>query len=74
LDILGDVFIIRECPVHHNAQAYCLLIGSMRDMHELVAFQEMLPRRSFIMHNAMYYARDMVPAEITSEIKTQSTD
>jgi hypothetical protein len=67
--ILGNVYITKECPVLHSAQAYFLVKESMRDMHELVAFKEMLPRRYFVMHNAMYYARDMFLAEITSEIK-----
>jgi hypothetical protein len=67
--ILCNVYITRECPVLHNAQAYFLIKESMRDMHELVAFKDMLPRRYFVMHNAMYYARDMFLAEITAEIK-----
>jgi hypothetical protein len=67
--ILGNVYITKKCPVLHSAQAYFLMKESMRDMHELVAFKKMLPRRYFVMHNAMYYARDMFLAEITSEIK-----
>ena len=67
--ILGNYYLTKECPVLHNAQTYFLIKESMRDMHELVAFKEMLPRRYFVMHNAMYYARDMFLADITAEIK-----
>ncbi|HVP94021.1 MAG TPA: hypothetical protein VMS89_02500 [Methanoregulaceae archaeon] len=67
--ILGNLYLTKECPVLHNAQAYFLIKESMRDMHELVAFKDMLPRRYFVMHNAMYYARDMFLADITAEIK-----
>ncbi|HTY14557.1 MAG TPA: hypothetical protein VMC42_02515 [Methanoregulaceae archaeon] len=67
--ILGNLYITKKCPVLQNAQVYFLIKESMRDMHELVAFKEMLPRRYFVMHNAMYYARDMFLADITSEIK-----
>jgi hypothetical protein len=67
--ILSNVYITRECQVLHNAQAYFLIKEGMRDMHELVTFKDMLPRRYFVLHNAMYYARDMFLAEITAELK-----
>jgi hypothetical protein len=67
--ILSNVYITKKSPVLHNAQAYFLIKESMRDMHELVTFKDMLPRRYFVLHNAMYYARDMFLAEITAEIK-----
>jgi len=67
--VLGNQYITRQCPVLQNAQVYFLIKESMRDMHELVAFKEMLPRRYFVMHNAMYYARDMFLADITAEVK-----
>ena len=67
--ILGNYYLTKVCPVLHNAQTYFLIKESMRDMHELVAFKDMLPRRYFVMHNAMYYARDMFLADITAEIK-----
>lgn len=67
--ILSNIYITKECPMLHNAQAYFLIKESMRDMHELVTFKDMLPRRYFVMHNAMYYARDMFLADITAEIK-----
>ena len=68
-EILANVFIAKRCEVLQNAQTYFLIKESMRDMHELVSFKEMLPRRYFVLHNAMYYARDMYLADITAELK-----
>ena len=68
-EILSNVFIAKRCEVLQNAQTYFLVKESMKDMHELVSFKDMLPRRYFVLHNAMYYARDMYLADVTAELK-----
>jgi len=68
-EILSNVYIAKRCAVLQNAQTYFLVKESMKDMHELVSFKDMLPRRYFVLNNAMYYARDMYLAGITSEMK-----
>ena len=67
--ILGNVVIAKQYPVMRNAQVYSLLKGSMRDMHDLVPVKEFIPQRYFVMHNGMFYARDMLLAYILSEYK-----
>jgi hypothetical protein len=67
--VISNMYISRAFPVLQNAQTYFLIKESMRDMHDLVSFKDMLPRRYFVLHNAMYYARDMFLAEITAELK-----
>jgi hypothetical protein len=52
-----------------NAQVYHLIKESMRDMHDLVPVRDYLPQRYFVMHNGMYYARDMILAYSLSEFK-----
>ena len=68
-EVISNVFITKRCDMLRNAQAYFLVKESMKDMHELVAFKDMLPRRYFVLNNAMYYARDMYLADITAELK-----
>jgi len=68
-EILSNVYISKRCAVLQNAQTYYLVKESMKDMHELVSFKNMLPRRYFVLNNAMYYARDMYLADITAELK-----
>jgi len=72
-EILANVYIAKRCEILQNAQTYFLIKESMKDMHELVSFKEMLPRRYFVLHNAMYYARDMYLADITAELKLNPT-
>jgi len=67
--ILANVVIANQYPVMRNAQVYSLLKGSMRDMHDLVPVKDFLPQRYFVLHNGMYYARDMLLAYILSEYK-----
>ena len=52
-----------------NAQVFYLLKESMRDMHDLVSYKEVIPNRYFVMHNAMFYARDLLLADIMTEYK-----
>ncbi len=68
-EILSNVYIAKRCEVLQNAQTYYLVKESMKDMHELVSFKEMLPRRYFVLNNAIFYARDMYLADITAELK-----
>lgn len=67
--LLSNLLISVHLPVMRNAQIYFLLKESMRDMHELVTVKDFLPQRYFVMHNAMYYARDNVLAYMLSEFK-----
>lgn len=67
--ILANIIISKKCPVMRSAQVYFLMKESMRDMHDLVSFKDYIPRRYFVMHNAMFYARDLLLAEVLSELK-----
>jgi hypothetical protein len=67
--ILANIVISKKCPVMRSAQVYFLMKESMRDMHDLVSFKDYIPRRYFVMHNAMFYARDLLLAEVLSEMK-----
>lgn len=67
--ILANIVISRKCQVMRSAQVYFLMKESMRDMHDLVSFKDYIPRRYFVMHNAMFYARDLLLAEVLSEMK-----
>lgn len=69
LTILANVVIAKQYPVMRNAQVYSLLKGSMRDMHDLVPVKDFIPQRYFVLHNGMFYARDMLLAYILSEYK-----
>ncbi|MCU0632710.1 MAG: hypothetical protein MUC66_07020 [Methanolinea sp.] len=69
LTLLANIVIARRYPVIRNAQVYFLLKESMRDMHDLVPVKEFLPQRYFVLHNGMYYARDMLLAYVLSEFK-----
>lgn len=67
--LLADLVISHRFPLLRNAQVYFLLKESMRDMHDLVPVKEFLPQRYFVMHNSIYYARDMLLAYVLSEYK-----
>jgi len=69
LTLLANLVIARRYPVIRNAQVYFLLKESMRDMHDLVPVKEFLPQRYFVLHNGMYYGRDMLLAYVLSEFK-----
>ncbi len=69
LTLLANIVIARRYPVIRNAQVYFLFKESMRDMHDLVPVKEFLPQRFFVLHNGMYYARDMLLAYVLSEYK-----
>jgi len=69
LTLLANLIIARNYPVIRNAQVYFLLKESMRDMHDLVPVKEFLPQRYFVLHNGMYYGRDMLLAFVLSEYK-----
>ena len=68
-DILANLIIAKICPEMRNAQVYYLLKESMRDMHDLVSYKKVIPNRYFVMHNAMFYARDLLLANRMSEYK-----
>jgi hypothetical protein len=68
-NLLCNIVIARKYPAMRNAQVYFLLKESMRDMHDLVPVKDFIPQRYFVLHNAMYYARDMILAYILSEYK-----
>ncbi len=63
LRILANIYMARLLEPMRNAHVYRLLKESSRDMHELVAFRDLLPMRYFVLHNAIYYARDIALAE-----------
>ncbi len=67
--LFSNIVISKMCPVMRNAQVYHLMKESMRDMHDLVSFKDYIPRRYFVMHNGMFYARDLMLGEIMSEMK-----
>ena len=66
---LSNIVVSRMCPVMRNAQVYYLMKESMRDMHDLVSFKDYVPRRYFVMHNGMFFARDLVLGGMMSELK-----
>ena len=67
--MLSNIVVSKMCPVMRNAQVYYLMKESMRDMHDLVSFKDFVPRRYFVMHNGMFFARDIVLGELMSELK-----
>jgi hypothetical protein len=67
--ILSHTFLAVHFPVMRSAQLYFLIKESLRDMHELVEVKNYIPRRYFVLHNGMFYARDMLLASILSEYK-----
>lgn len=69
LKLLADLVISHRFSLLRNAQVYSLLKESMRDMHDLVPVKDFLPQRYYVVHNAVYYARDMVLAYTLSEYK-----
>jgi hypothetical protein len=66
---MANIYIARRCNEMRNAQVYLMMKESMREMHDLVSFRDLVPRRYFVMHNAMYYARDMILAEVLASYK-----
>lgn len=69
LKMLADLVISHRFSLLRNAQVYSLLKESMRDMHDLVPVKDFLPQRYYVVHNGVYYARDMVLAYALSEYK-----
>jgi len=67
--LFSNIVVSKMCPVMRNAQVYYLMKESMRDMHDLVSFKDYIPRRYFVMHNGMFYARDLILGETMSEMK-----
>jgi len=67
--MISNIVVSKMCPVMRNAQVYYLMKESMRDMHDLVSFKDYVPRRYFVMHNGMFFARDIVLGELMSELK-----
>lgn len=66
--ILSNIYISKKYPVMRNSQVYLLMRESMYEMHALEA-NENLPQRYYVMHNAIYYARDMLLAYTLSEYR-----
>jgi hypothetical protein len=62
-EILSRMYLAQRCEVFRNAETYLLIKESMRDMHELVALRECIPRRYFALYNGLFYARDCILAE-----------
>jgi hypothetical protein len=67
--ILSHAYITRYYPVLHAAQVYGMMKESMQDMHALVPMKNYFPARYFVLHNGMYYARDLLFSEITREYR-----
>jgi len=67
--LMANIVVSKLCPVMRNAQVYFLMKESMRDMHDLVSFKDYIPRRYFVMHNGMFFARDLILGEVMSEMK-----
>lgn len=67
--ILTHSFVSVRMPALRNGQVYLLIREGLRDMHELVEVKNYIPRRYFIMHNGMFYARDMLLASLLAEYK-----
>jgi hypothetical protein len=67
--ILAQEFVAIRIPAMRNAQVYFLIRESLRDMHELVEVKNYIPRRYFVLHNGMFYARDILLASVLSEYK-----
>ena len=67
--VLANILIAKKYPMMRNAQVYSLVKESMRDMHDLVPAKEFLPQRYFVMHNGLYYGRDMILAYFLTENK-----
>ncbi|KUG14207.1 hypothetical protein ASZ90_016154 [hydrocarbon metagenome] len=57
--ITAQVLVSRLCPALRNPQTYSLVRESMVDMHSLDPMRERIPLRYFVLHQGMYYARDM---------------
>jgi hypothetical protein len=58
--ISAQILISKRCAALRNAQVYSLVNESMLDMHALDSATEQIPQRYFVMHQGMYYARDMI--------------
>jgi len=67
--ILSNIYISNKFPVMRNSQVYLLMRESMYEMHALEKANQSLPQRYYVMHNAIYYARDMLLAYILSEYR-----
>ncbi len=67
--ILSNIYIAKKFPVMRNSQVYLLMRDSMYEMHALEKANKSLPQRYYVMHNAIYYARDMLLAYILSEYR-----
>jgi hypothetical protein len=65
--ITAHILISKRCPFLRNPQVYSLIRESILDMHSLDPKKEQIPLRYFVMHQGMYYARDMLLAFKLSE-------
>ena len=72
--ILSNIYISKKYPVMRNSQVYLLMKDSMHETHALEQENKGLPQRYYVMHNAIYYARDMLLAYILSEYPPESHD
>lgn len=67
--ILSNIYIAKKYPVMRNSQVYLLMRESMYEMHALEKENQGLPQRYYVMHNSIYYARDMILAYTLSEYR-----
>ncbi len=67
--IISHLYIATNFPVFRTAQVYFLLKEGLRDMHSLVGTKDFIPRRYFVLHNAIFYSRDMLMADVLGEFK-----
>jgi hypothetical protein len=67
--LISNIVLSKMCPVMRSAQVYYLMKESMRDMHDMVSFKDYVPRRYFVIHNGMFFVRDLVLGEMMSELK-----
>ena len=67
--ILSNIYISRRYPVMRNSQVYLLVRESMYEMHALEQASRDFPQRYYVIHNAIYYARDMLLAYTLAEYR-----
>jgi hypothetical protein len=60
--IAAHILLSKHCPVFRNPQVYSLVRESHLDMHALDERKDLIPLRYLVMHQGMYYARDMLLA------------
>jgi hypothetical protein len=67
--ILANINISKRFPVMRSSQVYLLMKESMKEMHSLEQENICFPQRYYVMHNGMYYARDILLAHTMAEYR-----